>query len=648
MFKQFIISVFSKNKQWLVLAMLVLLLATKVCGQTGFILLDSVVVKGFVPQKYMAGLKVQKLDSTLLAQYRFQNIMDLLSAQTPLAFRDYGPGQLSTVSFRGTSSNHTAVLWNGLNINSPSLGQTDFSTIPVAGFDELTVQYGSAASIVGSDAVGGSILLNDKPSFNNSSISLGHRQGSYYNNSSQLSSRYNFRLSPNWQFTGKTVLYQSSMLNRYPYQERKKVALLPSETFQKGIVQDFTLKSNSNQEIAAHIWITDNKLTLTPQELQGRELTKTSAYRTMLSYKIGNITARTAWVRDIIDYGKGDYTDLDHAVIDKFSNRIEYEYRKNLSGNTFVNLHVGGEHNHYRASLVNYVDNIVRENRFDAFLLSRFHINNRITASINLRKAVITKYSPPVTPSFGANYTLIKNQDYQLRIRGNVSRSYRVPTLNERYWNELGNADIQPEFGWNKEIGFEDSFAITSNQKLQTSISYYHNRMHDWVYWNPAKSYHVENLQEVLSQGIESTVGWQQNGIIWKMGVNTAYAFTNSIQEKAYDNYSSDVVGKQLMYVPKHQLNLNGFLQYQQTALHLYYQATSKRFTKVDNSRYLDGYGTFNLKMSTKFNFNTVNLEFQGQVNNVMNTFYLNVRNFAMPGRNYSFSVLLNLPFNKD
>ncbi len=647
MYKKNILSDFSHFRQWLILAVMIFLLATKVAGQNYPILLDSLVVKGYAPQKYMAGLKVQKLDSSMLTQYQFQNIMDVLSAQTPLAFRDYGPGQLSTVSFRGTSSNHTAVLWNGLNINSPSLGQTDFSTIPVAGFDELIVQYGSAASIVGSDAVGGSILLNDKPNFNNNSITFGHRQGSFYNNSSQLSLRHSFKLSPNWQLSSKTVLYQSSMLNKYPYQERKKVALLPSETFQKGVVQDFTLISNNNHEITAHIWLTDNKLTLTPKELQGRELTRTSAYRTMINYNFGSFSARSAWVRDIIDYGKGDYSNLDHAVIDKFSNRIEYEYRKNIGTNHFVNFHIGGEHNHFRASLINYIEPIVTENRFDAFLLSQLHVSNRLTASINLRKAVITKYSPPLTPSFGTNYTLIKNKDFELLLRGNVSRSYRVPTLNERYWNELGNSEIRPEFGWNKEIGMEDTYAISSNQKLKTSVSYYHNRIHDWVYWNPAKSYHVENLQQVLSQGVESTIGWQQNDEIWKMGLSAAYSYTNSVQEKAYDNYSSDVVGKQLMYVPKHQFNLNGFLQYQHTALHLYYLGISKRYTKVDNSKYLNSYGTINLKLSTKFKINIIDLEFQGQINNVMDSFYLNVRNFAMPGRNYSLSLLVNVPFKK-
>ncbi|MCY0536351.1 TonB-dependent receptor plug domain-containing protein, partial [Klebsiella pneumoniae] len=72
-------------------------------------------------------------------------------------------GQLTTLSFRGTSANHTALLWNGININAPTVGQTDYSTVPLLGFDEMAIQYGSAASCVGTDAIGGSILLGSAP-----------------------------------------------------------------------------------------------------------------------------------------------------------------------------------------------------------------------------------------------------------------------------------------------------------------------------------------------------------------------------------------------------------------------------------------------------------------------------------------------------
>ena len=99
--------------------------------------LSVVTVRATLPERFLAGQKIQRINSTTLLQFRFGLLTDLLQFNTPLAFKSYGPGQLATVSFRGTSANHTAVLWNGIDINQPNLGQTDFSTLPVAGFDRL-------------------------------------------------------------------------------------------------------------------------------------------------------------------------------------------------------------------------------------------------------------------------------------------------------------------------------------------------------------------------------------------------------------------------------------------------------------------------------------------------------------------------------
>ena len=56
---------------------------------------------------------------------------------------------LSTISFRGTGAGHTSVIWNGVNINQPTIGQTDFSLFPVFAFDDIRIFYGASSSIFG-------------------------------------------------------------------------------------------------------------------------------------------------------------------------------------------------------------------------------------------------------------------------------------------------------------------------------------------------------------------------------------------------------------------------------------------------------------------------------------------------------------------
>lgn len=590
----------------------------------------------------MAGLKVQTVDSTVLKQFRFQNINDLLQFNTPIVFRNYGPGQLSTVSFRGTSSNHTAVLWNGVNINSPSLGQTDFSTIPVAAFDKLTVQYGSSASLLGSDAVGGSILLGSGTSSTGFYAYGGGQFDSFLNHQVQAGSGYGAKINEKWSFSGKTAFNYSGLINHFGYKERNKTPVLPSETFQKGLVQDLLFQSKKGDEISAHVWLADNELTLVPDDTAGRELTKTSAYRTMLEYRRKGFSARSAWVRDIIDYGRGNYNNLDHAVTDRFINGADYEYNQNISESIQLNMRGGATWTNYRARIEGYTEPLITENRADIFFLTRLAISSRVVFSANLRKAFITAYSPPLTPSFGADLTLLKYTDYTLKLRSSVARSFRSPTLNERYWKDLGNPDIRPESGWNKEVGLEDKYEISPNQILTTSLTAYHNRVKDWTYWNPAKNFRVENLQQVLAKGIEVQAGWSLRENDWKTGLSTFYSFTKTVQEKAYDNYSADIVGNQLPFVPFHNLGATADFQIAEMKVAIQTQFSSKRYTTFDNTTFLKSYGLVNVLVETTFVFNKINLLTRGQINNITNTFYQSVRSNAMPGRSFAISAVVS------
>ncbi|MCE7062479.1 TonB-dependent siderophore receptor [Dyadobacter sp. CY343] len=610
-------------------------------AQTDSVSLEPVNIKGFVPEKFMSGLKIQQIDSAILYTYKFQNISELLSVFTPIAFNKYGPGQLTTAFFRGTSANHTAVLWNGLNINSPILGQTDFSTIPVAGFDAMSVQFGSASSIVGTDAVGGSILLSSIPQNQTNEASVAGQIESFDNYQMQLAARYHSVLNEKWSISGKTSGYFNRMNNHFPYRERREYALLPAEADQKGLIQDIFLTSKNDQEISAHVWLTGNKLVTSPANLVGRELTLTEAYRTMLRYRIRDLTLRTAWVRDVIDYAKGDFENVDHAVTDKFSTRAEQDFTWNLN-NLGSNIYIkaGAEWTHYRTSVAGYEKPLITEDRADIFLLTRWQANRRLVVSLNLRQALVTGYNPPFTPSIGSEYQLFQRNSYQLKLKGSLARSYRVPTLNERYWAVLGNPDIKPESGWNKEIGLEQSLKSTFGDVFTASITGYHNRVKDWTYWNPTKNYRVENLQQVLARGLELQLSWRRDFGAAKSGLNFNYAWNKSVQEKAYDAYSVDVIGKQLRFVPLHSAGLNTFFQYKNMRLTAQVQSVGKRYITFDNSTFLKEYALVHLIGEVTIPLSAVYLRVQGQINNVSNTFYLNTQNNAMPGRSFAINMV--------
>src|SRR5690606_22370891 len=85
--------------------------------------LEAVSIQGIRPERFMSGQKNLNIDSVSFHQNSNQTLGEFLLTQTPIIVKNYGAGQLASVSFRGTSASHTAVLWNGININYPSLGQ---------------------------------------------------------------------------------------------------------------------------------------------------------------------------------------------------------------------------------------------------------------------------------------------------------------------------------------------------------------------------------------------------------------------------------------------------------------------------------------------------------------------------------------------
>ena len=93
--------------------------------------LQEVRVYGIPVTAYATGSKVEKLSN----ESEVMTVSDKLINETAFYLKTYGNNQLSTISLRGTTASQTAVLWNGININSPTLGQTDFSLLPFFLFD---------------------------------------------------------------------------------------------------------------------------------------------------------------------------------------------------------------------------------------------------------------------------------------------------------------------------------------------------------------------------------------------------------------------------------------------------------------------------------------------------------------------------------
>ena len=120
--------------------------------------LQDAMVWGRRPMKEI-GVQKTAIDSAALKENVALSMADILTFNSSVFVKSHGRATLSTVTFRGTSPGHTQVTWNGMRINTPMLGMTDFSTIPSYFIDRATLLHGTSSVNESGGGLGGLVSL---------------------------------------------------------------------------------------------------------------------------------------------------------------------------------------------------------------------------------------------------------------------------------------------------------------------------------------------------------------------------------------------------------------------------------------------------------------------------------------------------------
>ena len=124
--------------------------------------LDAVVVTATrSPQPIAQGLaSTTVIDRADIEQSQAPDLIDLLARQAGVDIsRTGGPGSVSTLFLRGSNSNQTLVLVDGVRVNSVQQGLFDFGTLPLDRIERIEIVRGPRAALWGSDAIGGVIQI---------------------------------------------------------------------------------------------------------------------------------------------------------------------------------------------------------------------------------------------------------------------------------------------------------------------------------------------------------------------------------------------------------------------------------------------------------------------------------------------------------
>jgi len=605
--------------------------------------LQGVSIFGKPAEVYAAGSRVTTIDSSYLQLYNSSSLAEALQARTPVYFKSYGVSGLSSVAFRGTNASQTAVLWNGLNIGLPTLGQSDFSTLPVSGFGEVSVQAGSTAANYGSGAIGGAVLLNSH-NYNQKGFGLELQQdagsfGRYFTNG-------RIRFGSDKLHVGLGAYYRKAE-NNFTFRDLSKRGK-PETTEehaaqqQHGFTQDLTYKLSANTTIGLHGWYTFANRELQPamgSATIADQLDKNLRLMTQLRHQsnLGKTDVKLAYFRDYLNYKGADTNSVADVTTWQLQTEQTYTKGQNWSLRGGLNLqHFIAENQGYTGSK--------QENRAAVFALFRYDPTQNLDLSLNLRQAFVEDYNPAPTPAFGFNWRFYQHNKHHVYLKGNASGSYRVPTLNDRFWVNAGNPDLKPEQSWSYEAGLKHLFIVGNNLLLETEATAYHMLVDDWIQWAPdaADRWRPVNLQKVRAMGFE--LSQQVTATIDKFRLNgsAGYTYTSSEQVEVYEGNGDK--GKQLMYVPLHKAVVAAGITYKNWQLHSDLNYTGLRYTTNSETSTLDGFILVNAALSRQLQLGPGKFILTLRTDNLTDQVYQTMAYRAMPGRNYTFSLRFLIP----
>lgn len=103
---------------------------------------------------------VTVIESEEIEARQSTEVSDLLRVVPGLdVVRSGSPGQVTSVFTRGTDSDSTLVLWNGIELNDPYFGGFNWAFLPTEGVDRVEIVRGPFSSLYGGDALGGVVQI---------------------------------------------------------------------------------------------------------------------------------------------------------------------------------------------------------------------------------------------------------------------------------------------------------------------------------------------------------------------------------------------------------------------------------------------------------------------------------------------------------
>lgn len=619
-----------------------------------------------IPAQVLSGEELRRLNSNSVA--------DALRYFSGVQVKDYGGvGGIKTVNIRSMGTNHTGVVYDGVELGNAQNGQIDLGQFSLDNIEALSLYNGQKSEILqpakdfGS---AGTIYMRTRtPVFNEGETYHARatiRTGSFdlLNPSAlielRLSNRVSASLSTEWiNSSGKykfryrrvnpagELAYDTTAVRQNGDINATRIELNTRGTLNNGTWNFKVYNYNSERgvpgAIVNNVWRRGERIWDTNSFAQGRYTGYFGKFTTLNNIKYAFY--RTHYVNNDDKQVKIDNLYKQKEIY--FSSANEYEITDFWS--------ISASYDFMWNTLEADVYGFVKPDRISQYLsaataldLDRFKIQASALGTF-IHDRIKGQQAPSdknvFSPAIFMNGYPLRNKDFSIRVF--YKKSFRMPTFNDLYYADMGNSKLSPERVAQYNIGLLYDHKSTSViSAARVSVDAYYNRVKDKIVAYPKGQ---QFRWTMLNLGLVDIHGVDLTGLLtinpYKdlyMTVRGQYTFQRAIDiTNPADNYYRD----QIPYIPRHSGAAVVNLQWRGWGLNYSWIYVGERYNQQENIRYnyTQPWYTSDLSLSKDFQLGRVSLRALIEVNNILSQDYDVILNYPMPKRNYRFTITVEI-----
>lgn len=617
----------------------------------------------------------QRLDGDALRRLDGGSVADALRYFAGVQLKDYGGvGGIKTVNIRSMGSQHVGVYYDGVELGNAQNGQVDLGQFSLDNVQELTVYAGQRSSIFQSAsdfAHGGTVYLRTRrPRFadgkrTNLKARVEYGSSDLLRLSSlweeKLSDRVSLSLSMGW----------TSASGKYRFRYRRvtpdgSVAYDTMATRHNGDIRAERVELNVNGQLQRGFWSGKAYFYDSGRGIPGAIVNNvwrrgerqydTNVFLQQRFQKDFGDRFSTQWLAKYAYY-RTRYIDRDttHLPVDNrywqqevylstsnvyellpcWSVSASYDLRWNkLNADTY--RFVFPTRLTQLAAVATALD-------FGALRLQGSLVGSFVSDHVRRgASARLHRYMPAFHVCY---YPLVS---HTLSLHAFAKRSFRMPTFNDLYYAEVGNAALRPESTNQYDVGWTYDGTASAGwlQTYQVRMDGYYNTVHDKIIAYPKGQqfrWTMLNLGRVHIVGVDA----QAAATFRPLRDLTATLRLQYTWQQARDVTSSSTpyYKDQIPYIPLHSGSAVVSLQYKRWGLDYSFIYAGERWSGQENTatNHLEPWYTHDVALRCDFAIGRSRCRASLELNNVLNQQYEVILNYPMPGTNGRIGLEMTL-----